>query len=279
MTPTEPALTTRLRAAVSSPATDDTFDPHGALGELLAGFGMTAAETGGTITFHGADPVVPSTLRLGGAAAITLAAYSATVARMWRLRGGTGQDITVDLRRAPHRLCPFYDRKWELLNGYPPGTPANAGNALGFRFYRTADERWVMPLNPYPKIKLAAQRLLGVPEDSRAVAAAVAEWKGRELEDAAAAAGGGGGGGGGAAPRRGGGWVGPVIGWRPGPRPGWCCRCCAAPPSCWTNRSTAMCWPNYRWWRSPASPTALPNRCPAAPSSRCPVSGPSAWVM
>lgn len=189
MTPTEPALTTRLRAAVAAPATDDTFDPHTELAGLLAGFGMTSADTGGTITFHGADPVVPSTLRLGGAAALTLAAYSATVARLWRLRGGPGQNIEVDLRRAPHRLCPFYDRRWELLNGYPPGTPANAGNALGFRFYRTADERWVMPLNPYPKIKVAAQRLLGVPEDGRAVAAAVAGWKGRELEDAAAAAG------------------------------------------------------------------------------------------
>ncbi|NUP28496.1 MAG: carnitine dehydratase [Nocardia sp.] len=182
-------LTERLTAALAAPATDAAFDPHAELSELLAGIGMSSGDTGGAILFRGADPVVPSTLRLGGAAAIALAAKSAAIAALWRRRGGPGQDITVDLRTAPHRLCPFYDRRWELLNGYPAGTPANANNALGFRFYRTADERWVMPLNPYPKIKVAAQRLLGVPEDSRAVAAAVARWDARELEDAGAAAG------------------------------------------------------------------------------------------
>ncbi|EHR49862.1 putative acyl-CoA transferase/carnitine dehydratase [Saccharomonospora marina XMU15] len=182
-------LTERLTSALARPATDDAFDPHAALADVLAGLGMSAADTGGTITFTGADPVVPSTLRLGGAAAVALAAKSAAVAKLWRLRGGSGQDIAVDLRVAPHRLCPFYDRKWELLNGYPPGTQANATQALGLRFYRTADDRWVLPLNPYPKIKLAAQRLLGVPEDTKAVAAAIARWRGRELEEAAVAAG------------------------------------------------------------------------------------------
>jgi crotonobetainyl-CoA:carnitine CoA-transferase CaiB-like acyl-CoA transferase len=182
-------LTDRVAHAIAHPATGDAFDPHAELAELLAGIGMSPADTGGTITFDGADPVVPSTLRLGGASAIALAAKSAAVAKLWRLRGGDGQDIAVDLRVAPHRLCPFYDRKWELLNGFPQSAPANPSQALGFRFYRTADDRWVMPLNPYPKIKLAAQRLLDVPEDPDRVAAAVAGWKGAELEEAAVAAG------------------------------------------------------------------------------------------
>ncbi|WLP90836.1 CoA transferase [Gordonia sp. NB41Y] len=182
-------LTDRLRHAVANPATDDTFDPATELGDVLAGIGMTAADTGGAIDFIGADPVVPSTLRLGGASAIALAAKSAAVAKLWRMRGGAGQDIAVDLRSAPHRLCPFYDARWELLNGYPCGSPANASNALGFRFYRTGDDRWVMPLNLYPKIKIAAQRLLGVPEDTRAVTEAIGTWKGRELETAGAEAG------------------------------------------------------------------------------------------
>lgn len=150
---------------------------------------MSAKDTGGAITFVGADPVVPSTLRLGAAAAVALTAKSAAVAKMWRLRGGEGQDIAADLRVTPHRLCPFYDRKWELLGGYAPGTPANPSNALGLAFYRTADDRWMMPLNPYPKIKVAAQRLLGVPDDRRAVAAAIAGWTGADLEAAAVEAG------------------------------------------------------------------------------------------
>ena len=183
------SLTDRLEKAVADPATDDAFDPHAELADVLAGIGMSPADTGGAIGFRGADPVVPSTLRLGAASAIALAAKSAAMARLWRLRGGAGQDIAVDLRSAPHRLCPFYDRRWELLNGHPATSAANPTNALGFRFYRTADDRWVMPLNPYPKIKVAAQNLLGVPDDEDAVAAAIARWRARDLEDAAIEAG------------------------------------------------------------------------------------------
>jgi crotonobetainyl-CoA:carnitine CoA-transferase CaiB-like acyl-CoA transferase len=182
-------LTDRVAKAAANPATDDGFDPHAELSDVLAGLGMTTGDTGGTVTFRGADPVVPSTLRLGAASAIALAAKSATMAKLWRLRGGRGQHIAVDLRVAPHRLCPFYDRKWELLNGYPAAAQANATQALGFRFYRASDGKWVMPLNPYPKIKIIAQRLLNVPEDTEAVAAAIGKWRGRELEDAAAEAG------------------------------------------------------------------------------------------
>ncbi|GAB2674816.1 CoA transferase [Saccharopolyspora gloriosae] len=183
------SLTDRVAAAVAEPATSDAFDPHAELDEVLAGVGMSSGDTGGSITFHGADPVVPSTLRLGGGSAIALAAKSAAIAKLWRSRGGAGQDIDVDLRSAPHRLCPFYDRKWELLNGYPPATAANPSNALGFAFYRTADDRWMMPLNPYPKIKIAAQKLLGVPDDAEAVAKAISGWNGLDLENAAVAAG------------------------------------------------------------------------------------------
>ncbi|RRO20431.1 carnitine dehydratase [Saccharopolyspora rhizosphaerae] len=180
-------LTDRITRAVAKPRTDDEFDAHAEFAEVLDGIGMSPSDTGGQVRFLGADPVAPSTLRLGGAAAITLAAKSAAIARLWRLRGGEGQDIEADLRSAPHRLCPFYDRKWELLNGYPGAGQSN--QALGFRFYPTADERWMMPLNPYPKIRAGAQRLLGVPEDSEAVAAAIAGWDARELEEAGAEAG------------------------------------------------------------------------------------------
>ncbi len=179
----------QIAAAVAAPATDDAFDLHAALGAVLSGLGLTASDTGGTITFEGADPVVPSALRLGGAAALALVAKSVAVAALHQARGGPGQDIAMDVRVAPHRLCPFYDRKWELLNGYAATAAANPSQALGFMFHRTADDRWVMPLNPYPKLKVAAQRLLGAPDDVDAVAAAVRTWRGRDLEAAGAAAG------------------------------------------------------------------------------------------
>jgi crotonobetainyl-CoA:carnitine CoA-transferase CaiB-like acyl-CoA transferase len=183
------SLTDRVAGAVANPATSDDYDPHAELAEVLAGIGMSPADTGGEIAFLGADPVVPSTLRLGAASAIALVAKSAAIAKLWRLRGGEGQDISVDLRATPHRLCPFYDRKWELINGQPPLSAANPSPALGFLFYRTADDKWVMPLNPYPKLKIAAEKLLDTPDDQERVAAAIARWKGHELEEAAAEAG------------------------------------------------------------------------------------------
>ncbi|WP_258081043.1 hypothetical protein [Nocardia nova] len=94
-------LTARLTAAIAAPASDDAFDPVTELANVLGPLGMSATDAGGSLTFHGADPIVPSTLRLGGAAAIALAAKSVAVAKLWRLRGGNEQDITVDLRSAP----------------------------------------------------------------------------------------------------------------------------------------------------------------------------------
>lgn len=189
MTRVQNTLTGRISATIAAPATDDAFDAHAALGELLAGIGLSAADAGGTITIDGADPVVPSPLRLGGAAALALLTKSVAVAALHRVRGGPGQDIATDIRVAPHRLCPFYDRRWELLNGYPVASSANPSNALGFAFYPTADGRWVMPLNGYPKLKVTTQRLLDVADTPEAVAAAIARWNGAELEKAGAEAG------------------------------------------------------------------------------------------
>ncbi|QMU71071.1 CoA transferase [Streptacidiphilus sp. P02-A3a] len=183
-------LTDRLRTALADRADDDSgFDPLAELAAVLSGIGLRPEDSGGRIDFLGADPVVPSVLRLGAAAGIALVAKSVAMADLWQRRGGPGQDISMDLRVAPHRLCPFYDRTWELLNGYPGSAPANPSLALAFMYHRTGDDRWVMPFNAYPKLKLAAQTLLGVPDEMGAVARAIAGWRARELEDAAAEAG------------------------------------------------------------------------------------------
>jgi hypothetical protein len=120
----EPPLTAAVAAAVRNPVSHHDFDPKIALTGVLSDVGMDISETGSSLEFVGADPVVPSRLRLGAGAAIALAAKSAAVAKLWRLRGRGGQDISVDLRPAPHRLCPFYDQRWEQLGGYTTGMPA-----------------------------------------------------------------------------------------------------------------------------------------------------------
>ncbi|MDN5618239.1 MAG: CoA transferase [Kocuria sp.] len=180
-------LTASLRSA---PATGDDFDPHAALADLLGSVGLSPKDSGGTIDFVGSDPVLPDVLRLAGGTSIALVAKSVAVAALWRMRGGRGQDISMDLRTAPRRLCPFYEKRWELLNGYPMGDPVAVSDAFSTSsFYRTADGRWMHPMGPYPKLRHDTAELLDVPEHRDRVAQAISQWKALDLEEAGEEAG------------------------------------------------------------------------------------------
>jgi crotonobetainyl-CoA:carnitine CoA-transferase CaiB-like acyl-CoA transferase len=183
------SLTDRLRAAHEHRATAPVFDLLGALDEVLAPLELAAADCGGQVRHVGADPVVKSPLRIGGAATIALLAKSIAAAAFHRWRGGPGQDIACDLRRAPHRLSPFYDSKWERLGRYPVRPTLEVGNIMSAVFFRTGDSRWVLPQASYANLRLRAQQLLGVPLTYEAVAGAIGKWNGPELEQAGAAAG------------------------------------------------------------------------------------------
>ncbi|MEW2501079.1 MULTISPECIES: CoA transferase [unclassified Amycolatopsis] len=185
-------VTDRIREALANPIrseADDRFDIHAALAEVLADAGLSEKDCGGSVEFLGADPIVPSAVRLGAAPAIGLVAKSVALAALWRHRGGPGQDISMDVRTAPHRLCPFYDKKWELINGLPPTNTADPGSPFTLKFYRAGDGRWVMPLDIYPKLKSATLKLLRTYDDEPAVANAVARWNALDLEEAGADAG------------------------------------------------------------------------------------------
>jgi crotonobetainyl-CoA:carnitine CoA-transferase CaiB-like acyl-CoA transferase len=182
-------LTERLERAYENPQASPDFDLSAALDEVLGGVGLSSGDAGGAISHVGADPVVKSPLRLGGAATIGLLAKSVAAAAMHRWRGGAGQDISVDLRRAPHRLSPFYDFQWERLGGYPVRSSMEAGNMMSALFYRTADNRWVMPQAMYPNLRQRAQELLGIPLTWPAITEAIGKWNGAELEAAGEAAG------------------------------------------------------------------------------------------
>jgi hypothetical protein len=181
----------RLTSALTGPAaTTDAFDPHEPLNELLSTVGLRESDCGGSVDFIGADPIMRGALRLAGGTSIALAAKSVAIAKIWQLRGGRGQDISMDLRVAPHRLCPFYDRKWELLNGYPMLDPVRVDDAFATpSFYRTADDRWVHPMGPYARLRHDATVLLGVPERVSAVAGAISTWSSQDLEEAGEEAG------------------------------------------------------------------------------------------
>ncbi|MGQ0629706.1 MAG: CoA transferase [Sporichthyaceae bacterium] len=184
-------LTERLLHAVANPLTrDDGIDLHAELDAVLADVGLKAADSGGAIDFIGADPIVPGIVATGSAASLGLVAKSVAIAALWQARGNPGQDIAMDVRVAPHRLCPFYDGKWELLNGYMQGNDFDRLTSLLYtRFWQTGDGRWVLPQAHYPKQRAETLKLLGTYDEPGAVAAAIARWSAPELEQAGAEAG------------------------------------------------------------------------------------------
>ena len=184
------SLTARLCAAVANPLTrDDAIDLPAELDAVLADVGLKAADAGGALYFVGADPVVPGVVACGSAAALGLVAKSVAIAALWQARGNAGQDIAMDVRVAPHRLCPFYDRKWELLNGLLPATEFDLTSLHYTNFWRTGDGRWVLPQGHYPRQRTETLALLGTYDDPAAIAAATARWNAADLEEAGAAAG------------------------------------------------------------------------------------------
>jgi crotonobetainyl-CoA:carnitine CoA-transferase CaiB-like acyl-CoA transferase len=184
-------LKTRIRAAQASPMKSDRMlNPMDELEAVLSASGLLPEETGGRIEFVGRDPIISSPLPLATMAAVALMAKAVAAASLWRHRTGQGQDLRVNLGQVLHRLCPFYDRRWELLNGYAPGTPQDPGNPFMPSFmYQTRDDRWMQFVNIYPRTKAAALAFLSCNDHPRAVGEAIRQWDAFPLEEAANRAG------------------------------------------------------------------------------------------
>jgi hypothetical protein len=151
-------LADRIRYALANPLRDDhAIDPMRELADLLREVGLEPESGGGAVTFAGRNPIVGSPLPFATMAAVAVMAKAVSVAALWRFRGGQGQDLSVNLGKALHRLCPFYDKKWELLNGYAPGNPADPKNPfMPTNMFRTRDNRRILFMNIYPGIRTAA---------------------------------------------------------------------------------------------------------------------------
>ena len=93
------------------------------------------------------------------------------MAALWKTRTGEGQDVAVDLGQALRRLSPFYEKRWELLNGHPPGMPSDpACPFMPRHFYRTRDGRHVLALNIYPRLRSAALAFFDCADNVDAIA-------------------------------------------------------------------------------------------------------------
>jgi crotonobetainyl-CoA:carnitine CoA-transferase CaiB-like acyl-CoA transferase len=167
---------------------DVGFDPMAPLDELLASVGLSSDAAGATVSFAGQDPIVPAAHRLGACIGVPLMAGAVAAIALHRLRGGPGQELSLDLRQAVHTINP--GAFWHpTLNGEGAPHPLVLDNPFLVTPYRTADGRWVMASAVYPHLVAEWCRFLDVPPDTARVAAAVGAWDAVALEDAANARG------------------------------------------------------------------------------------------
>jgi crotonobetainyl-CoA:carnitine CoA-transferase CaiB-like acyl-CoA transferase len=171
--------------ALTTPGTAARFDINAQFRSVMTELGLSPQDTGGEITFVGADPIFPSVHRLGACISIPMMAAAAGVADIWRQRSGRGQDLRVDLRKAIHGINPMY-KFMPTINGYPYQLPYFIGNPMGFDLYRTKDNRFFLPTGAYPRLLNGMCQFLKCSPDKDSIAAAVSTWDSAELDAAAA---------------------------------------------------------------------------------------------
>ncbi|HEY7203640.1 MAG TPA: CoA transferase [Methylomirabilota bacterium] len=134
----------------------------------------------------GADPILPTSFRIGEAGAAALAATGVAVSELWALRTGRRQQVGVDARRATASL-----RSGHYLQLDGTAMPTDRNTIMGV--YPARDGRWSYLHCNFPNHRAAALQVLGAPEDREAVRRAVAGWDALALEEAIIAAKGAGG--------------------------------------------------------------------------------------
>ncbi len=134
------------------------------------------------VALSNADPVLPSSFRVGTAAQATVAAAGLAAAEVWRLRTGRAQGVSVDMRQA---AVEFRSERYMRLDGKPPGPAWDKIAGV----YRTGDDRRVRLHTNFPHHRDGMLKLLGCAYEREAVEAALLKWQAEPFETAAAEAG------------------------------------------------------------------------------------------
>jgi crotonobetainyl-CoA:carnitine CoA-transferase CaiB-like acyl-CoA transferase len=160
--------------------------PYDALRTLLPIAGWPEERLSQVDITGGADPVLPTSFRIGAAGAAALAATGLAAGDLWELRGGRRQQVSVDLRQA---VASLRSGHYLQVNGAKVRNERNP--VMGM--YPAKNGRWSYLHANFPNHRAAALRVLGCEEDRAAVRQAVANRDAQELEEAIIAAGGAGG--------------------------------------------------------------------------------------
>ena len=153
---------------------------------ILRDAGMTIEDSGGKVTFAGAEPVRKTVIKAGAAPAIVIAANAVADAAIWKERTGEDQDIHVDLRKAWIEQSPWQKDalSYTTISGVSKAWNNNVFVLSAGNIARARDGRWMVMCNPYPRQQAKAMNLLRCGPDIEQVRAAVARRESLELEEA-----------------------------------------------------------------------------------------------
>jgi len=151
-----------------------------ALAGLLRALGVDASEADSTLWLEGEPPPLATPHRVALAGALALIAQGAAVAALWEHRQGAPQEVRLAASDAVFALnpVPYLRRNGHTGLDVDQLSPPCAGH------YRTREGRLCYLTAPYPGLLEDTLRLLGIPDDRDATAAAVAGWDGEDLERA-----------------------------------------------------------------------------------------------
>ena len=169
---------------------DDHDDLLKIVDGILLEAGLDRSETGGTVTFAGLDPIRPTHIKVGAAAAAVTTANAIASAIIWKRRTGESQDIHVDLRKAYVSQSAWQDTlaACTLVNGTPQMMGGNVGE-LGSHILPTRDGRFVILTSLYSSNTASIMELLDSGTSPRQLERATLKWDAQDLENAAQDAG------------------------------------------------------------------------------------------
>ncbi|TSH99045.1 CoA transferase [Verticiella sediminum] len=144
------------------------------------------------ITIKGQDPVLPTRIKIGEAAADVLAGIGIAVTDIHELRTGRRQQISIDVRHAAAAcLSTRLMRKAEADGSWtkdPFMTPAMRHMRTLSQPWQCKDGRWFYPQFNLQHLHDRVIGVLGCESTAEAVASAIAKWDSDDLEQAIAAA-------------------------------------------------------------------------------------------
>src|SRR5262249_5008064 len=110
------------------------------------------------VTLTGAEPILPSSFRMGAAAQASLAAPRLAAAEILNQRSGESQNVPVDM---VHAVAECRSERYLRVDGKPP--PPAWDPTAGI--YRTRDARFVRLHTNFPHHRAAVCKVLGCEEN------------------------------------------------------------------------------------------------------------------